>query len=417
MLTTERVALLSIHSSPLAPVGTQYAGGMNIYVQRLADELVRRGVDVDVFTRRTSASDPEVLELPSGARLVNLVAGPARTLPKSVLPLHIPRIVAAFRDFSERHRRTYDVLHSHYWLSGFVAARARPDASVPLVHMFHTLALVKQLFDGSMDPRDSALRPDGERCVAGSADAIIGATAGEEEYIRRLYGRTPKRFEVIPPGVNPDLFRPLDPTASRKALGIGAERVILFVGRYDKIKGLEALLSIVAGLRDRIPDPIRLVVVGTEQDRGGRHPIRLAAARLHLDDIIDIRGTIPHNELPRYYCAADVLAVPSVYESFGMAAVESIACGTPVVAYRVGGLAETVRHGLSGFLAAPGNRQEFGYYLQSALLQSRGDQQRERISSAAATFRWQHVASETLALYDDLLWQHRFSFTHVSGLR
>jgi D-inositol-3-phosphate glycosyltransferase len=388
---------------------------MNIYVRRLADELARQGVEVDMFTRRTSPGAPEVVELPTGPRLIHLRAGPARPLPKSVLPLHIPRVVAAFREFSEAQGLEYDVFHSHYWVSGFVAARCRPNASVPLVQMFHTLSLVKELYHGGSDPHDSALRRDGERCVIGSADAIVGATSEEEGLISDLYGRAPRRFEVIPPGVNLDEFRPLDRASCRQELGIGPGRVILFVGRADKIKGLTMLLSIVAGIRRTTSEPPRLLVVGAGTNRTTRHALEATAARLGIDDRVNILGTVAHEQLPAYYSAADVLAAPSEYESFGMAALEAMACGTPVVAFRVGGLAETVKHGFSGFLAPPGDRETFKRLLERTLCENEAALLGRQARMVADRFGWRHVAARTIELYDDLLLRNRFAYMRVSG--
>lgn len=413
MPTVNRAALLSIHSSPLAPVGTEHSGGMNIYVRRLADELVRQGMAVDLFTRRTSPAAPEIVELPTGPRLIHLRAGPARSLPKNILPLHIPRVVAAFREFTREHALHYDVLHSHYWLSGFVAARCRPDASVPIVQMFHTLSLVKELYHGGTDPHESALRRDGERCVIGSADAIVGATAQEEHYISELYGRVPRRFEMIPPGVDLDLFTPLDMEKSRRELGIGPGRVILFVGRADKIKGLNLLLGCLA--ETRRSENVRLVVVGAGVNRAERHTLEAAIGRLGLQGAVDIRGTVPHEDLPAYYSAADILSVPSAYESFGMAAVEAMACGTPVVAFGVGGLTETVTHGISGLLAPAGDKRAFRNLLESALARPKGGSMGRQARLAAYQFSWRNVAGRTVSLYDDLLYRQRFAYTRVAG--
>lgn len=388
---------------------------MNIYVRELAGGLVRNGVEVDIFTRRTSPNAGEIVVMDNGARLVNLTAGPAKPLPKSVLPLHIPAVVDAFRQFTARQRRTYNVLHSHYWLSGFVAARCRPDASVPLVQMFHTLSLVKELFYGHPDPQDTVLRPDGERCVIGSADAIVGATAEEEDYMTGLYRRTPNRFDVIPPGVDIDTFHPMDRETSRRTLGIGSGKVILFVGRADKIKGLDLLLSAVAEMRGRLACPLRLLVVGTGTDRSTRHSLRAASARYGIEDIVDVRGTVSHAELPQYYSAANVLAVPSAYESFGMAAIESMACGVPVVAFRVGGLAETVVHGRTGFLAAPGNRDQLRELLLTTLLRADAERLGRQARLEANRFSWQNVAAQTADLYDDLLHDRRFVYGRAAG--
>lgn len=410
-----RVALFSIHTSPLAPVGTQHAGGMNIYVRRLADELAREDIGVDVFTRRASPDSPEILQLDSGARVIHLSAGPATHLPKSVLPLHIPAAVAAFQDFVGRENTHYDVLHSHYWLSGLTASRVRPDTSVPFIHMFHTLSKVKELYAGFPDAHDSALRYDGERCVLRSADVVVGATREEEEYLARFYGREPRRFEVIPPAVDGDLFRPLDQGESRRRLGIGSGPVVLFVGRQDRIKGLDALIGVVAELGYRLQEAPRLLVVGAGTDRIELQRIRRNMARRGVGHAVEVRGTVPQADLPLYYSAADVLAMPSAYESFGMAALEAMACGRPVVAYRVGGLAELVQHGFTGFLADPGNITEFAALVERVLRSNRREQMGRNGTALARRFRWETVAERTMDLYEETLYRQRFVSARAAG--
>lgn len=398
----ERVALLSVHSSPLARVGSSHAGGMNLYVRRLADDLSRTGLRVDMFTRRTDRSSPEIVTLASGARLIHLSAGPARILPKNVLPLHVPGIVGAMRSFMEREDISYDVLHGHYWLSGLVAARVRDDVRTPIVHMFHTLSKAKEFHLGRPDPSDSALRPDGERCVINSADVIVGATESEKEYIEKLYSRTPARFDVIPPGVDLDHFRPRGKRSSRKALGITGDRVVLFVGRCDRIKGLDHLLYAMADIAPSSHYPLRLVVLGHDGDQRQVAAYRQMASRLGLDAIVDFRGVVSQEELPLYYSAADVLAMPSAYESFGMAAVEALACQTPVVAFRVGGLAVTIKDGQTGFLAAPGDRSDLTAKLQTALWSEDLEVMGRQARLSAQRYRWENVARRTMTLYQQL---------------
>jgi D-inositol-3-phosphate glycosyltransferase len=397
----QRVALLSIHSSPLAPAGSGYAGGMNVYVRRIADGLARTGVEVDVFTRRTDPRSEPVIWLGPGTRLIHVPAGPARVLPKSVLPLHVPRVVASIRDFTEKENLRYDVLHSHYWLSGLVGARVRDDDRAPHVHMFHTLSRVKELHLGSPDPTDSALRGDGERCVINAADAVVGATLEEREYMERLYGRSPREYDVIPPGVDFLDRQPLPQDESRQALGLEADRVVLFVGRFDRIKRLDILLSSFAEVADSARDRARLVMLGQDGGKQEKH-VRTMITRLGLQSSVELRGVVPHEDLPTYYAAADVLAMPSVYESFGMAALESMACETPVVAFNAGGLATVIRDGRTGFLARSGDRNHFSQKLHAALAHEDLARVGRRARMSIQGLTWDATVEKTLQLYDRL---------------
>jgi D-inositol-3-phosphate glycosyltransferase len=400
--SVRRVALLSMHSSPMAPLGSTDAGGMNLYVRRLADDLSACGLDVDVFTRRTDREVPDVILLPSGARLVQLTAGPTRRLPKSVLPLHLPSMVAALKEFTDSRQIEYDLIHSHYWLSGLVAMRYRGqgERQMPIVHMFHTLAKVKDFYLGESDPADSALRADGERCVMGRADVIVGATEGELGEMSSLYGRTPLRYAVIPPGVDLDTFRPLGREESRGKLGIRADKVIVFVGRDDRMKGLQVLLRSVAALPTPLQDGLKVLVVGGDggAKTSGRH--NRYAAKLGLRDIVEVRGKATQTELPLYYSAANVCAVPSAYESFGMAAIESMACQTPVVAFAVGGLACTVKHGQTGFLARVGNPDDYGAQLSLALTSENLEAMGRQARMSVQRYTWSRVTERTLQLYE-----------------
>jgi D-inositol-3-phosphate glycosyltransferase len=416
-MDVNRVALLSIHSSPLARVGSGTAGGMNVYVQRLADGLARCGIQADMFTRRLDPHAPDVLTTESGARLIHLNMGPPRPLPKSVLPLHVPAAVESMRAFMRREDIAYDVLHSHYWLSGLVATRVRSDERVPIVHMFHTLSRVKEFTFGRPDPDDSALRPDGERCVINHADVIVGATDEEREYIERLYVRRPAQYAVIPPGVDLDCFSPLDRLEARRALQIDGDRVVLFVGRLDRAKGLDIMLEAASEVRRTLGDGLRVIVLGHDPEGERRLLARYKrqVARLGLEGQVQFRGVVPQSELSLYYCAADVLAVPSAYESFGMAAVEAMACQTPVVAFATGGLRAIVKDGKTGYLAAPGDRSDFARTLARALQSADLSQMGRQARLVAQRYRWESVTQRTVALYESLLHERYFSYGHAVG--
>lgn len=377
---------------------------MNVYVRQLADGLARSGIQADMFTRRTDRDTPTVVETAGGARLIHLDVGPERPLPKSVLPLHVPAAVQSMRDFMRQEGIAYDVLHAHYWLSGLVATRMRDDRT-PVITMFHTLSKVKEFYTSRPDPADTALRGDGERCVINHSDAIVGATEEEREQIEKLYGRSPAGYAVIPPGVDLDCFVSVPQRESRRALGLEGDRIVLFVGRLDPAKGLDVLLHSAAELKTRFGGGLRVVVLGhdTETERRPLAAYRRQAARLGLERNVEFRGVVPQETLPLYYSAADVLAVPSAYESFGMAALEAMACGTPVVAFGTVGLCATVRDGQTGFLARPGDRQDFTKTLSRALHCDHLDCMGRQARIAAHRFRWETVTERTIALYERLL--------------
>jgi len=390
---------------------------MNVYVRRLADDLTEIGLRVDIFTRRTDRTTPEIVETNAGARVIHLAVGPPRHLPKSVLPLHIPAMVSAFRSFMQHESLDYDILHSHYWLSGLVALRLRAETTAPIVHMFHTLSGVKELYSGQADPGDTALRFDGERCVMTAADAIVGATTAEREQMDQLYGRSPARFAVIPPGVDTALFRRHDTDQSRRLLNLDSNRIILFVGRPDPMKGLDLLLRALAEMAPTTPG-IKLVVVGGQKDaaRGHAARSRRMAERLGVADRVEFRGLAPQHELPLYYSAADLCAVPSSYESFGMVAVESMACQTPVVAFPVGGLATTVSDGQTGFLAGGRTTSDFGAALRRGLQYAERESMGRRARLSIQRYNWQSVARTTADLYAEVLREQRCWCQRLSGV-
>jgi D-inositol-3-phosphate glycosyltransferase len=309
------------------------------------------------------------------------------------------------------------VLHSHYWLSGVVALRFRDDPRVPVIHMFHTLSRAKEYYAGTPDSNDSVLRVDAESCVAASADVIVGATEGERTLLEALYRKQPQGFSVIPPGVDLDVFKPKDKQAARVSLGIDAEHVILFAGRLDPIKRLDILLQSVAEIRPALPSGLRVVVVGGSGEAGsqGTARYRKLARRLGIDTLVDIRGPVSQSDLPLYYSAADICAVPSAYESFGMVALEAMACQTPVVAFAVGGLEATIKDGQTGFLAAPGSPHSFARALHTALTSPHLDTMGRRARLVAQRFTWARAARSSLATYEEAVRSRLARYEQVSS--
>ncbi len=400
----QHIALLSLHSSPIAPLGRSDAGGMNLYVRRLADELASHGLLVDVFTRRTDTQLPAVVELGPRTRLVHLNAGLPQLEPKERLPRLIPTMAHGLECFARTQGIEYDILHCHYWISGLVGLLCRETLGAPVVSMFHTLSKVKSQYAGDDAGADSVQRVDGERDVLSGSDAIVGATPLERTQLMRLYGRAPQAFTVIPPGVDPTIFRPYCTQSSRRELGIEAEKVILFVGRLDPMKRLDLLLRAISLLPPSQLDGLRVLVVGgnDEKDRISAQHYQRLAADLGLQRIVELRSNVPQEQLALYYSAATVCAIPSAYESFGMVALESMACETPVVAFDVGGIATTVRDGCTGFLSRPRDTMEYSRKLSEALESDSLGSMGRRARASIRPYEWARIGRLTTSYYQEV---------------
>jgi D-inositol-3-phosphate glycosyltransferase len=352
-----RVAMLSVHTCPLAALGGKETGGMNVYVRELARELGRMRVDVDIFTRSQNPAIPRVVEFAEGVRVVHLAAGPEAPMARERVHEHLDEFIEGVEAWRIARGVDYALLHAHYWLSGVVGLALRERWGVPLLAMFHTLGRLKNTVAGPGGEREPALRIAEESRIVRQAERIVAANTVEQAALESHYGASPRRIAVVPCGVDTDLFGPGERGAARAALGLADGPLLLYVGRIAPIKGLHTLLDAVAGLR-AAGHPARLLVVGGETDEpvaGHEREVRRRAARLGLGEVVTFAGAQPQRVLREYYVAADVTVLPSYYESFGMVALEAMACGSPVVASRVGGLTTTVRDGVTGFLVADGD--------------------------------------------------------------
>jgi D-inositol-3-phosphate glycosyltransferase len=395
-----RVAVLSTHTSPLARPGGNKAGGLNVYVVELARRLIESGCAVDIFSRVSGRSQPEVTEIEPGLRAIHLPAGPVRYLAPESIVKHLPRFTDAVISFAEREGVRYDLIHSHYWISGLVGLELKRAWDVPHVTMFHTLGEIKNRASVSMN--ETSLRIESEAAIIAGADRVICATEAEATSIQVLYGADPAKISVIPLGVDLGRFRPQDKEQARAALGLEDERIVLFVGRIEPLKGIDILIN-AAAMLDSDVDCSVLIVGGDESTKTQVSKLRELAKLRGIGHRVAFTGAVDHEKLPLYYSAADICVVPSHYESFGLVAVEAMASGLPVVASRVGGLIGTVRDGETGYLVPWLCPEPFAERIEllldnEPLRRNLGEAAREEV----ARYRWENVAARVLDVYNAL---------------
>ena len=399
------VAMLSVHTCPLAALGGKETGGMNVYVREVSRELGRMGVSVDVFTRSQDPSIPRVVRLGERARVIHLPAGDEAPMPRVRVHDHLDEFVDGVEAWRISRSIDYDLIHAHYWLSGVAALTLKTRWSVPVLQMFHTLGRLKNRVARSAAELEPAVRLEEETRIVSAADRIVAANVVERAELLRDYAAHASRIATIPCGVDTDLFTPGDGAEARRRLDLDGRPLLLWVGRIAPIKGLDTLLDAVARLSESGQD-MRLLVVGGDTDErtsGHETSLRQRIERLGLGDSVRFLGPQPQGVLPLYYAASDVTVLPSYYESFGMVALEAMACGSPVIASRVGGLVTTVRDGVTGFLVPDGDVEALAERIETLV----GDPElRWRLGREgvrwAAQHRWPCVAEAVCKEYASL---------------
>jgi D-inositol-3-phosphate glycosyltransferase len=403
-----RIATLMVHTSPLDQPGAGDAGGMNIYVVESAERMAAMGVSVDIFTRRHNPDLPDIVELSAGVRVRHLNIG-ACSATKEELPALIPNISDAFSKVLEDEK--YDVLHSHYWISGKVAMPVAKKFGIPLAHTMHTMARVKNMNLAEGERPEPMIRVQGETQVVAAADALIANTDAEAASLVSLYEACPDNVSVVSPGVDLYTFTAGNGRkAAREAIGLPQDAHILaFVGRIQPHKGPEVLIRAVAEMLNHSPHlrtKLITIIMGGASGSGLGEVERLKdlASWLNISDVVRFENPVPRAQIPQWYRAADLVCVPSYSESFGLVALEAQACGTPVVATAVGGLRTAVADGISGVLVDGHDPRAWSSVL-ARLIQE--PQRRVLLSMGAiehaSHFGWDATARGTLDIYDRII--------------
>lgn len=395
-VTPLRIAMLSAHSCPVGKLGTRDTGGMSVYIRELACELGKLGHSVDIYTRVHDPRDREIYELGPNARLIHLRAGDDDEIDKLAVYSHLPDFADNLEAFRKLSNLRYDLIFSHYWLSALVGAHLQRLWDVPHVTMFHTLGAVKNAVREeacvALGEDEPALRIEAERDLVQSCHRIIASTETGKGELVRYYDASPDKISVVPCGVNLEQFRLVDKAQARWHLGLDHERIALFVGRMDPLKGLDKLITALSYLGDI--QGLRLVVIGGDEHNGHEiEQLRKLARDLEVQGSVSFLGLVKHEQLPYYYNAADICVIPSYYESFGLVALESLACGTPVLATDVGSHRYIIREGETGYVMADNDPRRIADRM--ALLLSRAGTPESTSQAIRATvegFAWSNIA-------------------------
>jgi D-inositol-3-phosphate glycosyltransferase len=403
-----RVAVLAVHTSPIDQPGTGDSGGMNVYIRSVAERLAGAGVAVDLFTRCRGGATHDVREIAPGIRVVSAKGGPCQPLPKSAVQRYLPEFLGGVLRVAREDGNRYDLLHSHYWLSGWVGRAAKEILGVPLVASFHTLGKVKNYSLARGEVPEPAIRLHGELDLIRDADRILAPTPLEAGQLVGLYGADPDRIRLVPPGVDHTIFVPRDRDRARARLHLSGLRLALFVGRLQPHKGPDVAIRTLSEAVARDPivaeDLVLGIVGGPSGEHAGAEVARLMelASALGVSDRVVLFPPQPHARLADFYAAADVVLMPSRSESFGLVALEAQACGTPVVASAVGGLRSVVRGG--GILV---EGHDPGDHAEAMLAILRDPALAARIGAAGArealAFSWDATTQEMAAVYRELL--------------
>jgi len=420
----KRLAVLSVHTSPLDQPGTGDAGGLNVYVVETAKRLAKRGTQVDIFTRRTASTPDHQVELFPGVNVKHVTAGPFEGLNKNSLPAQLCALTAGvLREEAFKPEGWYDLIHSHYWLSGQVGWVASERWNVPLVHTMHTMARVKNLSLAAGDSPEPKEREIGEQQVVNAAQRLIANTEQEAQELINLYGANPKQVSVVHPGVDLETFYPADRVEARSALGISPDAFVLtFVGRVQPLKAPDLLLLAVNDMLKKRPELVKklqIIICGGLSGSGFDKPTQLIdlAKSLNLEKITKFLTPMSRQNLAKVYQASNLVAVPSYSESFGLVAIEAQAAGVPVVAAKVGGLKTVVAHQESGILVEDHNPETWADELINLITNT---EQLNHLAKGAlakaSAFSWDKTVDQLLDIYEAALENQNSSPVRISAV-
>ncbi len=398
------IAMLSIHSSPVGPVGTENTGGMSVYVRETARWLGQNGHHVDIYT--CAGHGTEIVTLYPNVRLICAGRGLFSGIPKDQLPDHLPALFDAVETFRRDHGLTYDIIHSHYWISGVVGAMAQAQWNCPHLLMFHTLGAAKNRTQTSEN--ESVLRLGHEQWLVVAADHIVVPTQQEREHIISLYHAHPSKISVIPCGVDPKLFHPVDRQGARRSLGVAPDTdLVLYVGRFAPLKGVDTIIEAAAQLHARHPRLQWFIVGGDDPQSANTRTLTDLVRRHQLENVVHFKGRIEQDQLPVFYNAADMVTLPSHYESFGLVVLEALACGTPVVATAVGAAADVVRTGYNGAIIQAPQAPDLAQGVAQILSVPRHQRPSPgQIRASVESYDWQSVTSAVAQLQTSLIQSH-----------
>jgi D-inositol-3-phosphate glycosyltransferase len=409
----KRILIISYHTCPLASEEGKETGGMNIYVLELARQLGKMGCQIDVITRCQDPDLPKIVQVTENFRVVHLVDGPEHPVDKKRLPALIPEFVKSFQKFAAAEGKSYDIMDAHYYLSGLIGLQINNllPTKIPLVMTFHTLALMKNLAARSVSEQESQFRIDAEFTLTREADAIITPSASEKQYLMYLYEVPEEKIYEIPPGVNTDLFKPMDKNIAKAHIGASPnDNIILFVGRIEPLKGIDMLLYAMKILLAKNPGmPICLLIVGgdvSQHIENWSAPLKQLEQLRHtlrISTQVNFIGQRPQSELPYYYNAARLVVMPSHYESFGMAAAEAMACGVPVITTNVTGISNLIDGRYSALITAVNNPLLLASQITELLTnQVMYNNARKTIMKSVEELRWDVITEQIEAVYSRL---------------
>lgn len=410
----QRIAMLSVHACPLALMGGKKTGGMNVYVRDFCRALGQAGIAVDVYTRSQDDCQPMIKrELGPGGRVIHIAAGPEHPIPVADIPPHLDEFADNVIAFAAAEGIEYDLIHSHYWLSGLVAEKLRQAwGPLPIIHMYHTLGHMKNLIATDDSERAPQERLDGEVHVAQIADRLIAATPAEKSQLIQYLHADAVKIAIVPPGVELSRFHPIDRATAKASVDIPCgDHTILFAGRIEPLKGIDTLLRAMSILQERHPAAVAnttVAIIGGDPwaDTLDAEMARLQELRteLGIHDLVTFLGAKDQNVLPRYYAVADMVVMPSHYESFGMVALEAMAMGTPVIASEVGGLAHLIQHSINGFHVPSRDPEALAsrilQLLQDPLLRQ---QLGHNAAAYARQYAWENIVQCMLNVYTGAL--------------